>query len=52
MSRPYIIVGINSIKSNKIFLQPKRDYLTAQVVMLLKYGGCGVAAKPPHHTPH
>jgi len=24
---------------------------TAQVVLMLKGGGCGVAALPPHHTP-
>jgi len=25
--------------------------VTAQAALLLKGGGCGVAASPPHHTP-
>ena len=26
-------------------------FVTVQVDLLLKGGGCGVAASPPHHTP-
>jgi hypothetical protein len=28
------------------------DFVTTQVALLMKEGGCGVAAMPPHHTPH
>jgi len=27
-------------------------FVTTQATLLLKGGGCGVAAKSPHHTPH